>query len=144
MTAVAETVMAREPNIVVRLARRPTALIGMIVLVLMILLSLLAPYISPYDPAKLMVRARLTAPGGDSVDHRLAAGRVTAVHDDLRAVPCQFLRRRLANAGGRTRHQRTTPLEVSLLVHVLSLSTNVLGLAPPNHADPPHGWVSDS
>jgi peptide/nickel transport system permease protein len=65
MTAVAETVMARGPNIVVRLARRPTALIGMIVLVLMILLSLLAPYISPYDPAKLMVRARLTAPGAE-------------------------------------------------------------------------------
>lgn len=63
MTAVAETVAAREPNLVMRLARRPTALAGMVILVVMVLLSILAPYISPYDPAKLMVRARLTAPG---------------------------------------------------------------------------------
>ncbi|HEY4202122.1 MAG TPA: ABC transporter permease [Devosiaceae bacterium] len=55
--------MAREPHLLMRLARRPTALISLIVLVLMILLSILAPYLSPYDPAKLMVRARLNAPG---------------------------------------------------------------------------------
>jgi peptide/nickel transport system permease protein len=63
MTAIAETTMAREPHLLMRLARRPTALISLIVLVLMILLSILAPYLSPYDPAKLMVRARLNAPG---------------------------------------------------------------------------------
>jgi len=63
MTAIAETARTREPNIVMRLARRPTALTGMLVLLVMIALSILAPYISPYDPARLMVRARLGAPG---------------------------------------------------------------------------------
>jgi peptide/nickel transport system permease protein len=63
MTAVAEAPIAREPHLVMRLARRPTAFAGMLVLALMVVLALLAPYISPYDPGKLAVRARLTAPG---------------------------------------------------------------------------------
>jgi peptide/nickel transport system permease protein len=65
MTAVAEAPIAREPHLVMRLARRPTAFAGMLVLALMVVLALLAPYISPYDPGKLAVRARLTAPGAE-------------------------------------------------------------------------------
>jgi peptide/nickel transport system permease protein len=65
MTAVAEAPIAREPHPVLRLARRPTAFAGMLVLAVMVALALLAPYISPYDPGKLAVRARLTAPGAE-------------------------------------------------------------------------------
>lgn len=53
----------REPNLLTKLASRPTALTGLLIIVAMIALALLAPVISPYDPAQLAVRARLQAPG---------------------------------------------------------------------------------
>ncbi|WP_291388837.1 MULTISPECIES: ABC transporter permease [unclassified Devosia] len=45
-----------------KMASRPTAMAGLLVLVVMIALSLLAPLISPYDPAQLAVRNRLLPP----------------------------------------------------------------------------------
>nr|WP_245893321.1 ABC transporter permease [Devosia naphthalenivorans] len=45
-----------------KIASRPTALIGLLVIVAMIVLALLAPLISPYDPAQLAVRDRLQGP----------------------------------------------------------------------------------
>jgi peptide/nickel transport system permease protein len=62
MAAVTATVR-KQPNVLVRLARRPTALAGLIILVLIIAASLLAPVISPYAPAKLSVASRLHGPG---------------------------------------------------------------------------------
>jgi len=52
----------REPNLLMKMASRPTAMAGLLVLVVMIALSLLAPLISPYDPAQLAVRNRLLPP----------------------------------------------------------------------------------
>ncbi|HEV7717913.1 MAG TPA: ABC transporter permease [Arsenicitalea sp.] len=62
MAAITATVR-KQPNVLVRLARRPTALAGLIILVLIIAASLLAPVISPYAPAKLSVASRLHGPG---------------------------------------------------------------------------------
>jgi peptide/nickel transport system permease protein len=58
MSAVTATAM-REPNLLQKLATRPAAMAGLIVLVVMIVLALLAPWLSPYDPAKLAVRDRM-------------------------------------------------------------------------------------
>lgn len=52
----------REPNLLMKMMSRPTAMAGLVVLVIMIALSLLAPVISPYDPAQLAVRNRLLPP----------------------------------------------------------------------------------
>lgn len=52
----------REPNLLMKMMSRPTAMAGLVVLVIMIVLSLLAPVISPYDPAQLAVRNRLLPP----------------------------------------------------------------------------------
>jgi peptide/nickel transport system permease protein len=52
----------REPNLLMRLMSRPTAMTGLVVLVLMIALALLAPVISPYEPARLAVRDRMMGP----------------------------------------------------------------------------------
>ncbi|MBN9333107.1 MAG: ABC transporter permease [Devosia sp.] len=52
----------REPNLLMKMASRPTAMAGLVVLVVMIALSLLAPWLSPYDPAQLAVRNRLQPP----------------------------------------------------------------------------------
>ena len=60
----------------------------------------------------------LAALGGDGVDHRLAAAGVASVHDDLGAVPCQLLGRRLADAGCRAGDQRAQAFKISLRVHV--------------------------
>lgn len=55
----------REPNLLMKMASRPTAMAGLLVLIVMIALSLLAPLVSPYDPAQLAVRNRLLPPSWD-------------------------------------------------------------------------------
>lgn len=59
MSAIAPTAAFRESNLLQKLATRPAAMAGLIILVLMIALALLAPWLSPYDPAKLAVRDRM-------------------------------------------------------------------------------------
>ncbi|MBE7732212.1 ABC transporter permease [Devosia faecipullorum] len=61
MAAIAQSGF-REPNLLMKMARRPTAMAGLVVLVTLIALSLLAPLISPYDPAQLAVRNRMQPP----------------------------------------------------------------------------------
>ena len=61
MAAIAQSGF-REPNLLMKMASRPTAMAGLVVLVVMIALSLLAPWLSPYDPAQLAVRNRLQPP----------------------------------------------------------------------------------
>ncbi len=61
MAAIAQSGF-REPNLLMKMASRPTAMAGLLVLVALIVLSLLAPVISPYDPAQLSVRNRLLPP----------------------------------------------------------------------------------
>ena len=52
----------REPNLLMKMASRPTAMAGLVIIIVMIALALLAPVISPYDPAQLAVRNRLLPP----------------------------------------------------------------------------------
>lgn len=52
----------REPNLLMKLASRPTAMAGLLIILAMIVLALLAPVLSPYDPAQLSVRSRLQPP----------------------------------------------------------------------------------
>jgi peptide/nickel transport system permease protein len=52
----------RDPNLLMKLASRPTAMAGLLIILAMIVLALLAPVISPYDPAQLSVRSRLQPP----------------------------------------------------------------------------------
>lgn len=61
MAAVAQSGF-REPNLLMKMASRPTAMAGLVIIIAMIVLALLAPVISPYDPAQLAVRSRLQAP----------------------------------------------------------------------------------
>jgi len=61
MAAVAQSGF-REPNLLMKMASRPTAMAGLVIIVAMIVLALLAPVISPYDPAQLAVRSRLQGP----------------------------------------------------------------------------------
>ncbi|WP_054312594.1 ABC transporter permease [Mesorhizobium sp. 1M-11] len=51
-----------EPNLLARLMGRPTSGIGLVVLVVIALAALLAPWIAPYAPVKLSVAHRLEAP----------------------------------------------------------------------------------
>lgn len=52
-----------EPNLLSRLMSRPTSAAGLVVLVLIALAALSAPWIAPYAPTKLSVANRLHAPG---------------------------------------------------------------------------------
>lgn len=61
MAAVAQSGF-REPNLLMKMASRPTAMAGLLIILLMIVLALLAPVLSPYDPAQLSVRNRLLPP----------------------------------------------------------------------------------
>ena len=61
MAAIAQSGF-REPNLLMRLMSRPTAISGLVILVLMIALALLAPVVSPYSPAQLAVRDRMMGP----------------------------------------------------------------------------------
>nr|WP_240233789.1 ABC transporter permease [Devosia sp. JXJ CY 41] len=45
-----------------KMASRPTAMAGLLILIAMVVLSLLAPVITPYDPAQLAVRNRMLPP----------------------------------------------------------------------------------
>ncbi|SFZ83795.1 peptide/nickel transport system permease protein [Devosia enhydra] len=62
MAATAGAGMAREPNLLMRIASRPTALIGLIIVTIVIVLSVLAPLIAPYAPGQIAVRFRLQGP----------------------------------------------------------------------------------
>lgn len=62
MAAIAASPAHREPNLLMRLARRPTAIAGLAIIVLIAVLSLLAPWIAPYSPSKLSVANRLNGP----------------------------------------------------------------------------------
>jgi len=61
MAAIAQSGF-REPNLLMKMASRPTAMAGLLIIIAMIVLALLAPVISPYDPAQLAVRNRLQPP----------------------------------------------------------------------------------
>ncbi|WP_420842241.1 ABC transporter permease [Devosia lacusdianchii] len=61
MAAVAQSGF-REPNLLMKMASRPTAMAGLLILIAMVVLSLLAPVITPYDPAQLAVRNRMLPP----------------------------------------------------------------------------------
>lgn len=61
MAAIAQTGF-REPNLLAKMASRPTAMAGLLIIAAMIVLALLAPVLSPYDPAHLAVRSRLQGP----------------------------------------------------------------------------------
>lgn len=63
MSAVATTRHQGEPNLLMRLATRPTAMAGLIVITIIIVLAVLAPLIAPYAPSQIAVRDRLQGPG---------------------------------------------------------------------------------
>ena len=50
------------------LARRKVALVGVIVIMLMILVAIFAPFLTPYDPAEINIVNRLNPPGWTSPD----------------------------------------------------------------------------
>ncbi|MFN3685436.1 ABC transporter permease [Salinarimonas sp.] len=52
----------RERPAILRLARRPSAAIGALVLLAIVLLAIAAPFATPHDPMQLAVRNRLQAP----------------------------------------------------------------------------------
>jgi hypothetical protein len=80
--------------------------------------------------------AGLAAVGGDGVDDGGGAV-VPPVHDDFRAVPAQFLGAGPADARGGSGDQCAQPVEVSLLVHVVSsLLSEVVAWASVEHAAP--------
>lgn len=62
MAAVAASAPGKTPNLLVRLLGRPTAAIGLIVITLIVLTAVLAPVLTPYNPAQLSIVNRLTAP----------------------------------------------------------------------------------
>ena len=62
MAAISAPMPFREPNILMRLARRPTAFVGLLVIVVIAVLSILAPWIAPYSPTQLAVANRLNGP----------------------------------------------------------------------------------
>ncbi|WP_332715093.1 ABC transporter permease [Pelagibacterium mangrovi] len=62
MAAVAASAPGKTPNLLVRLLGRPTAAIGLIVITLIVLAAVLAPVLTPYNPAQLSIVNRLTAP----------------------------------------------------------------------------------
>lgn len=65
-TAIApETSVRSGPRLWQRLARNPSAVIGLSVLLVIVLATLLAPLISPYDPIKTNQRLSLSAPSPD-------------------------------------------------------------------------------
>ncbi|TIS59691.1 ABC transporter permease [Mesorhizobium sp.] len=55
-----------EPNMLSRLMSRPTAAVGIAVLMIIVLAAILAPVIAPYAPSKLSIASRLHPP---SLDH---------------------------------------------------------------------------
>ncbi|MBZ9799480.1 ABC transporter permease [Mesorhizobium sp. ES1-4] len=61
MAAIA-TPLQQEPNLFSRLLGRPTAAVGLAVLVIIAVMAILAPIIAPYSPTKLSIAARLHAP----------------------------------------------------------------------------------
>ncbi|WP_048645431.1 ABC transporter permease [Nitratireductor soli] len=59
----AVSVAGQEPNLLMRLMSRPTALAGLVVLVVVTLAALLAPWLSTHAPGQLSIVNRLTPPG---------------------------------------------------------------------------------
>ncbi|HEY8576934.1 MAG TPA: ABC transporter permease [Devosia sp.] len=66
MAAISASAPHREPNLLMRLARRPTAFVGLLIILTIAVLSILAPWIAPYSPIKLSVANRLNGP---SLEH---------------------------------------------------------------------------
>ncbi|TGQ46972.1 ABC transporter permease [Mesorhizobium sp. M00.F.Ca.ET.216.01.1.1] len=64
--AVISVPLQAEPNMLSRLMRRPTAAVGIAVLMIIVLAAILAPVIAPYAPTKLSIASRLHPP---SLDH---------------------------------------------------------------------------
>jgi peptide/nickel transport system permease protein len=62
MAAVAAGPAVAEPHVLTGLLRRPTALAGLVVLVLIAALAIAAPWIAPYPPMKLSIVNRLKPP----------------------------------------------------------------------------------
>lgn len=62
MTFLASTAAA-EPSLLRRLGGRPTSMVGLMVLMAVVVLSVLAPWVSPYEPGQLVIRDRLQEPG---------------------------------------------------------------------------------
>lgn len=62
MAALASSASGKTPNLFARLLGRPTAAIGLIVITLIVLAAVLAPVLTPYNPAQLSIVNRLTAP----------------------------------------------------------------------------------
>ncbi|MBZ9815245.1 MULTISPECIES: ABC transporter permease [unclassified Mesorhizobium] len=65
MAAIA-TPLQQEPNLLSRLLGRPTAAVGLALLVVIALAAILAPIIAPYAPTKLSIASRLHPP---SLEH---------------------------------------------------------------------------
>lgn len=61
----AASAVADQPNFFTALFSRRSVLIALVIFVVLVLLCVFAPLIAPADPAKMSVRARLTAPGAD-------------------------------------------------------------------------------
>ncbi|MCR4266125.1 ABC transporter permease [Nitratireductor sp. ZSWI3] len=59
----AASIAGREPNLLMRLVSRPTALGGLLVLVVIALAALFAPWLSSHAPGQLSIANRLTPPG---------------------------------------------------------------------------------
>ncbi|WP_040676764.1 ABC transporter permease [Nitratireductor pacificus] len=57
------SIAGQEPNLMMRLVSRPTALAGLVVLVVVSLAALLAPWLSTHAPGQLSIVNRLTPPG---------------------------------------------------------------------------------
>lgn len=63
MAAITANAAPAEPALLARIAGRPTALAGLVIIAIIVTVSVLAPLISPYAPAQLAVRDRLQPPG---------------------------------------------------------------------------------
>ncbi|MFD1880273.1 ABC transporter permease [Paracoccus pacificus] len=61
----ATTKALEDPGLWQLMARRPAVMIALALFVLILLAAILAPWISPADPARMSVRARLTPPGAE-------------------------------------------------------------------------------
>lgn len=64
MAGVASPAAGYNPGLFRRLMGRPTAMAGLVVLVVVTLAAALAPWLTPYGPSQLSIPNRLTAPGG--------------------------------------------------------------------------------
>lgn len=64
MAGVASSAAGYNPGLFRRLLGRPTAMAGLVVLVVVAVAAALAPWLTPYGPSQLSIVNRLTPPGG--------------------------------------------------------------------------------